>query len=38
MRSVIDDDQIPLEYGGSCQVALGHMESEQAMRRQVMIS
>jgi hypothetical protein len=35
MRTVIDDAMIPREYGGSCPVALGQMDGEQAMRRQV---
>jgi hypothetical protein len=35
MRSIIDDDQIPCEYGGSSAVPLGHDENEQNFRRQV---
>jgi len=35
MRSIIPDDQIPREYGGSCTVPLGHDEMEQGLRRQV---
>jgi hypothetical protein len=32
LRAVIDDDQIPQEYGGSCSVPLGCMPQEQALR------